>query len=288
MQSPRYRQLTSSHYIDTEQTPAAITARNQAAQRNRQRQAYLNAGIPAQAVDAVLENPSLADNYLFPKQETSRTRFSAPIIGPNGEVAVFNTEDPTQVVRVPGVRSRLPSESREGSETIEAARRESYFNQVARNAILAANGDPRFDAAKKLGPEDDLLLTKIAAQIIVENPSTRNIFTQGMGSRHLLAAAQWLKDNQSKEARQNSGGASGAAITGDPELDAVLRGVGVGTASPAAPASQATQQPAPPSGGIDLSDDRDEQRQAWDEAAAALKSRGIPAAQIVQTLGNRP
>lgn len=77
-------------------------------------------------------------------------------------------------------RYRAPRERAAPSPTT----RESYFRQVAASAIEAADGD-----------------VKAAAALLVQDPSTKNVFSEGMAVRHLNAAAAQYRRRAAAERR---------------------------------------------------------------------------------------
>jgi hypothetical protein len=127
------------------------------------------------------------------------------------------------------IENPLASRVSSGEKKISSALTgERYFQTVAKRAVEASGGN-----------------VNKAAESILNNPTTKDLFSQGMSESHLNAAAQaWRAKN------------------GEPDSDTSTRSV-----------------PTRKSGAITgLSAGKDgpsQQQRDWDEAAAALRARGI-------------
>jgi hypothetical protein len=131
---------------------------------------------------------------------------------------------------------------------VKASQRERYFSQIADRAMEAAGGD-----------------VNKAGAVLLQQPETASIFTQGLNASHLNAAAARYRLR-----RMGRGGSSAPTSRGtqSPQGRGALSDLVTPTATKA-------QRPAP-----------SRQQQDWDEAATALRQRGDHSPEA--TLGQRP
>lgn len=160
-----------------------------------------------------------------------------------------------------------------GSDTRAADAREQYFQHVAQDAIQAAGGDEQQ-----------------AIQMILDNPETRNLFSEGMSGRHIKAAKQAFGERPAvrggnapdtfTEQLQAAMGAGGGAtpVPGTPPAAPAPAALPPAPAQSAAPA-MASPPPVP------ASEDPRQQAiyqaaQTLNQQAAALIQQGVDPARV--------
>lgn len=203
--------------------------------------------ISARVSDLVGQGTPLLDASRQARQEFGRTTPGTPL-SPEYIASMASLQKARDAVKVPRVPTRAPADP---NSPVRASQQERYFSQVADRAVQASGGD--VDAA---------------ANSLVQDPSTANIFSQGMSASHLNAAAARYR------LRTMAGRSAGASPLGQP-----------GAAKPRlsdliAPQASAATTPRPQAAG------KSQQQSDWDEAATALGKQGNRNPETV--LGVRP